>query len=40
MSSEVMHHRDHAEWGKTSPDLDMQVEIYGMQTRKVTCGYI
>jgi hypothetical protein len=39
LSGGVMHICDLVMKEKTSPNLDMQAEIYGLQTRKVTCGY-
>ena len=42
LSSGVMHNHDIVLWEKkkTSPNLDMLAEIYDLQTRQVTCGYI
>ena len=36
----VRHNQDNVWWGKTSHNLDTLLEIYGLQTRKVTCCYI
>ena len=40
MSSGVMYNCTLARLEKISPNSDMLVEIYGLQTRKVTRGYI